>query len=151
MGKYGDLISIDLSSIVMHQDFSPIVSSITGIRSSEEVSVLLRKENFIWRVGNGELVFFWEDWWHPQGPLSCQFSRLFRICNHKSVTVKAFLQVWFLTENISALLWSKDLGSRDEGDFSAIKVIVEDITLKNAQDQLMWKPGKGRLLCEEIF
>jgi hypothetical protein len=49
------------------------------------------KHGYMWLVGNGKKVYFWEDIWFGTSPPAVQFWDLYCICNEKS---KVLADIW---------------------------------------------------------
>jgi hypothetical protein len=96
------------------------------------------KEEFFARgsfiVGNGESVWFWEDIWLGDRPLSAQYPSLFNIVRHKNISVASVLaQVPLNIEFRRALT-----GRRWDRWLSLLHKLV-DVHLNDTSNLFRWK------------
>lgn len=148
--KYGNFFSIDLSCVIQGKDSSYIIKDMLGIQSNVACANLLSVSCFQWKIGNGELIKFWEDSWHISGPLMNLYPRLYRITRLKFCSIKIFCSLWEEKGVSDNSLWLRPISSRDEEMLNFLSITLQDINLNETRDILGWKPGKGAFLAKEF-
>lgn len=146
--KYGGIINFDLSSLDSSRNCSYIVKDFSNLASSSELSHLIDRNYFKWRVNDGSSVYFWEDIWFDQGSLMARFHRLFHISNLKLCNIRNFVSFWNL-ESINGLpLWNRPLFGRVTSDFDALKDIIPSLSLNSLPDFWYGYRAKGNFPLE---
>lgn len=149
--KYGKFFNIDLSRVVLGKDSSYIIKDMIGVQGNALCVNLLSRGCFHWKVGNGELIRFWEDAWHRDGPLMDLFPRLYNITRLQFCPMKFFFSLWEEKGVSDNSLWVRPISSRDEGFLSSLLSILQEINLNDSRDMLGWKPSKGGIFSAKEF
>lgn len=132
----------DMNAVHTRVGGSSIVCSFLRAGNFQEAINLLSQHSFKWIINNGLKVYFWEDFWHAEGPLMKQLSRLYRLSNMKHSSVHYFIQNWNNKETFLTM-WSRMFIDRDESDLGALRAILATIELTESEDRLLWIPTKG--------
>lgn len=54
---------------------SPIVQSISQVQKKNKLKIF-EATDFMWQLGNGDSIRFWEDTWREQGPIAINYSQM---------------------------------------------------------------------------
>jgi hypothetical protein len=89
---------------------------------------------YIWKIGRGDKVRFWEDNWLGSSSLVIPFWKLYRIVNEKNATVD---EVW----NGSSLKCSfrRNMDDNLEQQWEEVCMLASTITFSSEEDSLIWK------------
>lgn len=96
--KYGAGLSFDITALTQRKDCSFTIKNVANLGSAFEVSSLISRECFMWKVGEGNKILFWEDYWLENGILSLLLPRLYRISKLKLCSIKCFAHIWRVGE-----------------------------------------------------
>lgn len=143
MERYGRAIHYNLHVVPEDPSISYSVLNFLKLKRIENVAQFLNQQCFKWILGNGESIYFWEDYWTEGGPLMFKLPRMYRISKLKHSSVHCFLENW---ERFGGgdLIWSRRLHSRDHDDVLMLSTIVNSISLSRREDSLKyWLPSKG--------
>nr|XP_017256449.1 PREDICTED: uncharacterized protein LOC108226007 [Daucus carota subsp. sativus] len=139
--KYGEKIRFNLGSLAGSQGISPIMQGISSIRNNRAVEPLLKDNSFKWKLGNGESIFFWEDWWRGDRPLSSLYPRIYTLSSLKFKSVAEFLVLW--TENgLNSIIWQDGIIPTDMAEISSLNDLIDDLQVTHQQDTLVWLGDK---------
>lgn len=99
--------------------------------------ILKTKEILKWglkaHVKNGQKTRFWEDVWIREIPLKLEYPRLYALCKDKGCLVADY---W---ENDGwKIEFNRPLGERDMSDWESLICILDDIPLREGDDQFTW-------------
>lgn len=84
-------------------------------------------------------------------PLSEIFARLYRILHCKFCSVKIFLDWWHSSTNLTRQGWTKNLRAGDEDSLLHLQALIEQITLKEGTDQLVWSDSMRSFTVKECY
>lgn len=96
--KYGAGLSFGITALTQRKDCSFTIKNVANLGSAFEVSSLISRECFMWKVGEGNKILFWEDYWLENGILSLLLPRLYRISKLKLCSIKCFAHIWRVGE-----------------------------------------------------
>lgn len=147
--KYGPGVWYNLRSVVFNNtDVSPL-QQIVYAGSSDIADALVRKDQFRWKVGNGENIFFWEDFWDNCGPLMERFLRLYALSKLKLNSLSQILQL-LQGQGIETLdIWCRSLRAWEEEHWNTIQGLLQTITLSTRSDRLQWGQQDGKLTSKQ--
>lgn len=139
--RYGKAWNYDLSMINSSM-CSPIIKSIVSAKSVPQVDSFMNRSNFRWILKSGTQILFCEDWWHGKEPLYQSYQSLFTLVSQQHLTVKDFLSLW--EENKEGeTLWLEKPSSACVDEFSMFSREMENISLTNDIDMLIWTHADG--------
>lgn len=84
-------------------------------------------------VGDGKKIRLWEDVWHGGCPLKLTFHNLFEICNQQEWSLHKTLK-----NDTIKLTFRWNFGFREERQWEALSSILEEVTLDQQQDPVIW-------------
>ncbi|KAK8701947.1 hypothetical protein V6N13_020322 [Hibiscus sabdariffa] len=76
-------------------------------------------DSFKWRLGNGRVALFWEDWWCGNKPLRCSFPRLYKLSSAKGRTMFEVVKGKSLFNIEWKDMFTRPLLDREKGDQAA--------------------------------
>lgn len=92
------------------------------------------KFGYIWSVGDGTKIRFWEDCWFGNSPLSIQFWDLYCICREQGQTIR---QIWD-GENLK-LTFRRTFSPALMNTWYELEAIVGSIVYTEDSDSLVWQ------------
>lgn len=81
--RYGHDIRLNINNISVEKESSYMFKNIVNLREKERCYNILAQHNFHWKLGNYEVIYFWEDNRHNFGPLEKVLLHLYRISSSK--------------------------------------------------------------------
>lgn len=102
----------------------------------------------MWLVGNGRLILFWEDKWFEGVSLAEKFPRLYRISRWKHCNIQLLVSLW-KKGNIKK--WSRELRAWEEDSLKKISDIVNNISLSDKRDIVIWKQANDSFSTKECY
>ncbi|XVE97847.1 hypothetical protein REPUB_Repub03eG0054100 [Reevesia pubescens] len=113
-----------------------------------DLTVLLRRENFFWELGQGSKLSFWLDCWCSDVPLVVLFPGLFSICLLKEGSVAEFFSNdrWVVPLRRRLFQW-------ECSDLEALLSKLENLKPTSLRgDRLVWKGcKKGILTSKDLY
>ena len=91
------------------------------------------KMGFMWKIGNGQKVKFWEDNWLDTSRLAFQFWKLYEIVNKKSHTVS---EVW--DGSTLKCSFRRTVSEQRWNDWLEVVQLASTITFSFEEDALIW-------------
>ena len=91
------------------------------------------KMGFMWKIGNGQKVKFWEDNWLDTSILAFQFWKLYEIVNEKSHTVS---EVW--DGSTLKCSFRRTVSEQRWNDWLEVVQLASTITFSFEEDALIW-------------
>lgn len=109
----------------------------------------VRERKYIWKVGNGQQVLFWEDCWLEDMPLMQRFKKLYNLSNLKELTIESFVQLWRSPASLEVYAWSRPLREWEKEERNKLEQIIVKIKLSSAEDTLIWKVSRGNFSVKQ--
>lgn len=103
----------------------------------------------MWKVRNGSTIYFWEDFWHEEGPLMSKFPKLYRISLYKHSSVRCFLGKCQVSVS-SAFIWNRSFIERDKESLQQLDAILAGINLTIENDSLMWTHSSDKFTVKQF-
>ncbi|XVF18957.1 hypothetical protein REPUB_Repub11eG0068800 [Reevesia pubescens] len=127
---------------------SYVWKNIIALSFDSDLTVLLRRENFFWELGQGSKLSFWLDCWCSDVPLVVLFPRLFSICLLKEGSVAEFFSNdrWVVPLRRRLFQW-------ECSDLEALLSKMENLKPTSLRgDRLVWKGcKKGILTSKDLY
>jgi len=92
------------------------------------------KMGYMWKIGNGQKVKFWEDNWLGSSSLAIQFWKLYEIVNEKSHTV---CELWDGT-NLRCS-FRRTVSEQLMNDWNEVVQLASTITFSFEEDTMIWR------------
>ena len=92
--KYNIPPHLGMETCTNRRDISYVMRAICSVQKESWWISHFSNENFAWKVGNGKLVYFWEDTWCLERPLAIIYPRLYALSKLPNHTVEEFLNSW---------------------------------------------------------
>ena len=150
VNQFGKEVNLNLSQLEGKSNLSPLIRGISSIKKFNGAEALLDVNKFKWEIGDGKLVYFWEDWWWSEGQLAHIFPRLYEITSAKFTSIFEFLLVW-RNEERDSVLWIGELLPADAAQIMRVNEIVCSIKLQHCPDKLMWMNDRGPLASKAFL
>ena len=132
-------------SLLDDLDNKQLSDTMQGIKSAAEDPMfkqMLAGNKFIWKVGCGLQVMFWEDAWSEGVPLKTKFKKLYSLSTLKLVSIPEFLQHW--GTNSQESLWTRALRSWELDELKSLEIIIDGVILTKESDTLIWLPSQDQ-------
>lgn len=133
--KYNLLPHSGLESCVNRNDTSHFMKSICSVQKESWWSSNFSSRAFSWKIGNGKLVYFWEDIWILQRPLAAVFPRLYRLLNFPNSTVEEMVKKW---KSLEDCVWKRSLRTWEKNQLKEIFSLIQQISLEERHDSIKW-------------
>jgi hypothetical protein len=91
------------------------------------------KMGYMWSVGKGDKVRFWEDTWFGSAPLAVQFWGLYCLCNEKTKTVTEVV-----CNGEIRLSFRRTFSEDMMQTWCELVEIVEQVNLRDEPDSVVW-------------
>lgn len=124
--RYSGALLNNLHVLSRRNDSSYILRSVSNLFKFDKMENLLKNRNFKWNLQNGEIILFWEDWWHNDGILKEKMKNLYKSSLLKFSKVSSFLTSW---NSDSVLLWNKQLEEVEQSEFQILQGLMSDLSL----------------------
>lgn len=135
--KYGHNVWVNLGGVElcqsMSQSFKNICKVGCDVNNSGSTSQL-----FVWRVYNGEDVFFWEDVWAGPASLKSTYARIYSLSKYKWISISKMKDLWLRGELRQESAWLRKLRAWEEELWLRVEEVLEDLKLSSLKDQLIW-------------
>ncbi|KAK1402922.1 hypothetical protein POM88_002527 [Heracleum sosnowskyi] len=116
-------------------NFSYMFKDILALRNNPIAHIIFKIDNYIWIVGNGKTVLFWEDIWTGCTPLYVRFSRLYSISKWQLATLDQVKAQWDVN-TVNSNMWTRPLRGWEDGVAQELKTLLESTILRPREDIL---------------
>lgn len=125
------------------------MQGISSISNNRVIEPLLNANKFKWKLGNGESIYFWEDWWWGDGPLASLFPGLYPLSSLKFKTIAEFLVLW-IENGRNLTIWQDGILPSDLSQISQMNALIEETQILHQKDTLIWLGDKSSFTSKAL-
>lgn len=99
-----------------------------------------------WKLGRGDHISFWHDFWVGSCPLKVRFYRIFEISNQQDILVREVIK-----EGHNCLSFRRSFGPDEVEEWNELKTVILNTKLEDRQDLLCWGSQFKQEFYYEIY
>lgn len=124
------------------------MNDIISVHPHLQLNNYISHNSFIWKVGNGESIFFWEHRWYQDTPIKVLMPSLYKISRWQRYSIKIFKDLWLeYTEG----KWTRNLKAWEEELENQISSIINNLVLSKRKDVVVWVPSNIKFSTRTCF
>lgn len=143
--KYGDWEALSISPST-----SPIMSSILSVLNNQSLKIC-KKEDFVWKPGNGRKIKFWFDTWTGNSALKSRFPRLFELSRDKDISLYDMNIKGKSFQFVSTLFWRRTLREWEREEAIILQTLIFNFIPTNKPDIALWTINQGQYKASEGY